>query len=76
MKKVLQKVKLTLVALTIFCPSAVFADEGENVQCSNSEVRVCFADGECVCSVRQIEPSDPTPQISNCEDPEDLGICN
>ena len=61
--------------LFVVLPTAS-ADPSEETNCATSEVKVCFADGECFCKVRSVEPSDTPDNYSNCVDENDTGVCS
>jgi hypothetical protein len=65
-----------IVFSSVSLSPAIADDEGSNQDCSFDQVNVCFADGACYCAKRVVELSDPVPEISSCEDPQDTGSCN
>ncbi len=65
--------KLIIVSFLALIPNHAMCDTPE---CQTTEVKVCFADGECICQVRQIEITDPVPSVNECEDQADSGLCS
>jgi len=43
----------------------------EETTCPSGEEITCFADGACICVKRQIEQTDPVPNISDGEEDSD-----
>lgn len=67
------KYLVILISLLVLNPTSALCD---GVECSSGEVKVCFADGECICQVRQIELTDPVPEVNECVDETDSGVCS
>lgn len=67
---------IVFVGLMSFSAGSVMATDAADVNCSGEEVKVCFADGACVCKVRQIQLTDKEPQINECVDQNDTGACD
>ncbi|HMO17862.1 MAG TPA: hypothetical protein PKA63_06795 [Oligoflexia bacterium] len=71
------RMHIALSAALFFCTLGTSnASDNSDITCSANEVKVCFSDGACTCTVRQIPLSDKTPVINECLDIEDSGACD